>query len=161
MHKRNKLNDVTKGSARKSNADPAYNNNGSGSGNTTNSNNKKTNVAMNMQMNNGAMKNDVYESVCSPEDVAERTKVAQRHAMKNCNGNSGSLGSNGSITSGGSSRSSSTNSSSALNNSRLNKRTIPTSPSNETRSKCIVSHVYIAHMLVVVIYRSICNNYNE
>lgn len=27
------------------------------------------------------MKNDTYESVCSPEDVAERMKVAQKHAL--------------------------------------------------------------------------------
>lgn len=70
LNKRNKLNDVRKGkyeNPKKSN-DPQFNSN--------NNNNKKANAMMNNQL-----KNDTYESVCSPEDVAERTKMAQRHTM--------------------------------------------------------------------------------
>lgn len=41
----------------------------------------------NIIINNNQLKNDTYESVCSPEDTAERNKVAQRHAIA-VNGNS-------------------------------------------------------------------------
>ena len=74
IQKRNKLNELSKGkydkyeSARKSNE----------------SHLKKTNVMKSNQMNN-SQRNDTYESVCSPEDIAERTKVAQKHP----NGSSG------------------------------------------------------------------------
>lgn len=40
----------------------------------------------NIVVNQNQLKNDTYESVCSPEDTAERTKVAQRHAIP-VNGN--------------------------------------------------------------------------
>lgn len=40
----------------------------------------------NIVVNQNQLKNDTYESVCSPEDTAERTKVAQRHAIA-VNGN--------------------------------------------------------------------------
>lgn len=30
---------------------------------------------------NNQMKNDTYESVCSPEDVAERMRTAQKHSV--------------------------------------------------------------------------------
>lgn len=40
----------------------------------------------NIVINTNQLKNDTYESVCSPEDTAERNKVAQRHAIA-VNGN--------------------------------------------------------------------------
>lgn len=112
VHKRNKLNDVTKGNTRKPNNDTQFNNNS-----------KKNNIVKNNQLN-GALKNDTYESVCSPEDVAERTKMAQRHSLNNCNGNN-SIGSNSSSSSG----------SMALNNARNFKRGVSSSPPNEIKSK--------------------------
>lgn len=48
-------------------------NNGCVNGNA----NKNTNAVA----NNSQLKNDTYESVCSPEDVAERTKMAHRHSI--------------------------------------------------------------------------------
>lgn len=145
VHKRNKLNDVTKGNSRKPNstdqtaATPSttattFNNN-----NSNNNNNKKNNVTKNNQLNNGAMKNDTYESVCSPEDVAERTKMAQRHtALNNCNSNS-SIGSTNSSSNSSHSSSSNNNNSTAnlaaVNNTRNLKRNVAPSPPNEIRSK--------------------------
>lgn len=41
----------------------------------------KSNNTNNVGISNNQLKNDTYESVCSPEDVAERTKMAQRHSI--------------------------------------------------------------------------------
>lgn len=41
----------------------------------------KSNNTNNVSISNNQLKNDTYESVCSPEDVAERTKMAQRHSI--------------------------------------------------------------------------------
>lgn len=53
-------------------------------------NNKNNNGSLspkcNIIVNTNQLKNDTYESVCSPEDTAERTKVAQRHSIA-VNGN--------------------------------------------------------------------------
>lgn len=75
MTKKNKLNDTNKGkydNSKKSN-DTQLNNmvvsNDNGS--------QRANVCNN---NNDQLKNDTYESVCSPEDTAERIKTAQRHS---------------------------------------------------------------------------------
>ena len=75
MTKKNKLNDTNKGKYDNSKkpTDTQLNNmvvsNGNGS--------QKANVCI----NNNQLKNDTYESVCSPEDTAERIKTAQRHSI--------------------------------------------------------------------------------
>lgn len=52
------------------------------------SNNGSLSPKCNIIVNTNQLKNDTYESVCSPEDTAERTKVAQRHSIAvNGNGN--------------------------------------------------------------------------
>ncbi|KAG4074377.1 hypothetical protein HA402_008786 [Bradysia odoriphaga] len=52
-------------------------------------NNKKNNISKNNHLNNSFNKNDTYESVCSPEDIAERNKqLAQRNALIQSNNNS-------------------------------------------------------------------------
>lgn len=67
LNKRNKLNDTKNDNAIKMN--DIFNN-------------KQNNIIKNNQLNNGTtIKNDTYESVCSPEDIAERNKQAQRHTM--------------------------------------------------------------------------------
>lgn len=49
-------------------------------------NNKKNNISKNNHLNNSFNKNDTYESVCSPEDIAERNKqLAQRNGMMHTN----------------------------------------------------------------------------
>ncbi|KAJ6637779.1 Espin [Pseudolycoriella hygida] len=72
IHKRNKLNDK-QDNQKKSN--DIYNS-------------KNNNISMNNQLNNSFNKNDTYESVCSPEDIAERNKqMAQRNTMTTANNN--------------------------------------------------------------------------
>lgn len=79
MTKKNKLNDTNKGkyeNPKKSTDQPQLNNMVSSSGQKPN----------NVIINANQLKNDTYESVCSPEDTAERTKMAQRHSIA-VNGN--------------------------------------------------------------------------
>lgn len=67
MQKRNKLNDnKNEGSRKKTD-------NTSVVGGSIKANNINKN-------NNNQLKNDTYESVCSPEDVAERNRLASRNA---------------------------------------------------------------------------------
>lgn len=47
---------------------------------------KMTEITTKSNSDRSTIKNDTYESVCSPEDVAERTKVAQMHPNGNANG---------------------------------------------------------------------------
>lgn len=52
-------------------------------------NNKKNNISKNNHLNNSFNKNDTYESVCSPEDIAERNKqLAQRNGIIHTNNTS-------------------------------------------------------------------------
>lgn len=69
--KNNKLNDSNKGKYEnpKKSTDTQLNNN------ATQSTNK------NVIINDNQLKNDTYESVCSPDDTAQRTKMAQRHLI--------------------------------------------------------------------------------
>lgn len=94
--------------------------------------NKQSNATSSRPNDNGIMKNAVYESVCSPEDVAERTKVAQRHLMRNCNESNNILGSDSSSVS------SNTNNSSPISGNVLNNVRNQVSPasSDEMKSKC-------------------------
>lgn len=87
VNKKNKLNDT--------NNKGKYENNSKKSADTSSTLNnvvvcqnvgQKSNNS-NVIINNNQLKNDTYESVCSPEDVAERTKMAQRHSIA-VNGNS-------------------------------------------------------------------------
>lgn len=104
LNKRNKLNENGKGNNKFEN--PKKSNESNANGNT--------------KLMNNQMKNDTYESVCSPEDVAERTKMAQRHTL---NSNSGSSGFGGSI-SNASNATSNCGGSSAMNNGRVLKRVV-------------------------------------
>lgn len=123
LNKRNKLNDITKGkydSTRKLKNDSQF---------------KKNNATKINQMNNNSntLKNDTYESVCSPEDVAERAQSAQRHPMT-LNGTS-----------------SSNNNNAALNNDRHLKRIVsapPPPPPNE--SKGTIFGLYILYFSILV-----------
>lgn len=74
MTKKNKLNDTNKGKYEnpKKSTDTQLNNMVS-----NNASQKSNNVIINANL----LKNDTYESVCSPEDTAERTKTAQRHSI--------------------------------------------------------------------------------
>lgn len=79
MGKKNKLNEITRGkyeSPKKSN--DAQLSNG------VNGNSSKS---VSTPVNSNQLKNDTYESVCSPEDVAERTKMAHRHSIAVNNNN--------------------------------------------------------------------------
>lgn len=68
-------------------------------------NNKKNNISKNNHLNNSFNKNDTYESVCSPEDIAERNKqLAQRNGIIHTNNNN--------------------NNNNPLNNTRLLKRVV-------------------------------------
>lgn len=54
--------------------------------NNSSSNGKKVNVINSNETNsttnaNSSLRNDTYESVCPPEDTAERISVAQRHTI--------------------------------------------------------------------------------
>lgn len=95
--KRNKLNENGKGNQFEN---PKKSNESNANGNAKSMNNQ--------------MKNDTYESVCSPEDVAERTKMAQRHTLNSIGGSSGFGGSSSASNSG----------SSAMNNGRVLKRVV-------------------------------------
>lgn len=101
LNKRNKLNDNGKGNKFEN---PKKSNESNANGNA--------------KMMNNQMKNDTYESVCSPEDVAERTKMAQRHTL-NSNGGSSGFGS-----SSNASNVTSNSGSSAMNNGRVLKRVV-------------------------------------
>lgn len=100
-------------------------------------NNKATNINKNNQMNNGTPKNDTYESVCSPEDVAERNKLAQRHAIissTNGNNHNHSAVNHGSVSQ--TNTINNNNASAALNNGRLLKRVVSAPvPINDNRGK--------------------------
>lgn len=77
MTKKNKLNDANKGKYEnpKKTTDTQLNNM------VSNNNAIIGQKANNNNVNNNQLKNDTYESVCSPEDTAERTKMAQRHSI--------------------------------------------------------------------------------
>lgn len=83
---------------------------------------------------NNQLKNDTYESVCSPEDVAERTKMAQRHSLNSSGGSSGFGGSsNASIAT-------SNSGSSAMNNGRMLKRVVSAPVAvTEVKGRCLQS----------------------
>lgn len=71
-----------------------YNNN-NGMNNNSNSNNSSSNHLNNNNNNNNHNTNtlntiDTYESVCSPEDIYERTKMAQRHTLQSNHSSSSS-----------------------------------------------------------------------
>lgn len=77
MTKKNKLNDTNKGKYDNSKkpSDTQLNNMVMSSNNASQKSNN------NVIINNNQLKNDTYESVCSPEDTAERIKMAQRHSI--------------------------------------------------------------------------------
>lgn len=109
--------------------------------NDTQSNNQVSNnsdqKAANVIINNNQLKNDTYESVCSPEDVAERTKMAQRHSIA-VNGNNTISTSN--AHNSNSSMPSNANCSTS-NNNRVLKRVIsaPVATTNETKGNYFAS----------------------
>lgn len=70
------------------------------------------------------MKNDTYESVCSPEDVAERNKLANRNAAHTQNGGGG----------GGHSLASTMMANVPMNNARILKRVV-SAPVQSTETK--------------------------
>lgn len=95
------------------------------------SNNSSGQKSNNVHINNNQLKNDTYESVCSPEDVAERTKTAQRHSIA-VNGNN--TISTIHAHSSNSSMPSNNNNCSTSNNNRILKRVISAPvATNETK----------------------------
>lgn len=68
------------------------NNNGNSSSSVSSGGSKKLiNPKKNLLNNNSAPKNDVYESVYSPEDMSEMGRMGQRSAMHNSNESNDSL----------------------------------------------------------------------
>lgn len=126
LNKRNKLNDVNKAkyeNPKKAIEQPLNNCvNSNASVNCSSNNNKKSNVTVSNQL-----RNDTYESVCSPEDVAERTRMAQRHPVmhNNTNGSSNTISSNISNASN----------SVAMNNVRPAKRVVSPVTSNDSKGE--------------------------
>lgn len=91
----------------------------------------ESNANGNAKSMNNQIKNDTYESVCSPEDVAERTKMAQRHTL-NSNGGSSGFGASSSA-----SNATSNSGSSAMNNGRVLKRVVSAPVTvTEVKGKC-------------------------
>lgn len=113
MNQKNKNNETNKGKSEtpKKAHDTHLNN--------MSNNNNVSQKSCNVIINNNQLKNDTYESVCSPEDTMERTKVAQRHSIAV---NGSNTISTSTINNSNSSMVSSCNSND--NNNRLLKRVI-------------------------------------
>lgn len=132
MTKKNKMNDTNKGKYDNSNnksSDTQLNN-------MVVSNNASQKTNNNVIINNNQLKNDTYESVCSPEDTAERIKTAQRHSIAVNNTISTTNAHNNSNNSMPSNANcSNSNNTNNNNNNHLLKRVIsaPVATTNETK----------------------------
>ncbi|XP_055298609.1 putative uncharacterized protein DDB_G0277255 isoform X5 [Sitodiplosis mosellana] len=131
MTKKNKLNDTNKGKYDNSKkpTDTQLNNM------VVSNNNASQKPNHNVIINNNQLKNDTYESVCSPEDTAERIKMAQRHSIAVNNTISTATNAHNNSNSSMPSNANCSNSNNGNNNNRPLKRVISAPvATNETKA---------------------------